>query len=253
MVKKGKKTSYRVAPVAPKKDDHVGENEWLAIYGDMMSLLLVFFVLMLAISDIDKEKFQAVINSISQSMGGKPIVVYIEADPKDVIMEKITAEQEKVVQLKNELTEFVKANNLENEFAVEEEDGGLRIRVEGGSVFDSGSAMIRPEMRQKLMDVGDIVFPLSNEIVIEGHTDNVPIKTPKFASNWELSTARATNIVHFFSERLPIDPARLSAAGYAYYRPLYPFDSADNGKNRRIEVFIRKEFSTELAKQISEL
>lgn len=252
MQKKGKKTSYTVKPVTrSRKNDN--NSEWLTIYGDMMSLLLVFFVLMLAISDINKEKFEMVINAISSSMGGNPIVIYKEVDPKEAIMEKISEEQMKLQQMLSEIQDYVDQNDLNDEFSIEEENAGLRLRVEGGSMFDSGRAIIREEVKPALLDIANIVFPLDNEIVIEGHTDNVPIRTNKYASNWELSTARATNILHFFSEQVPINPERVSAAGYAYFRPLHPVDSVDNHKNRRIEVLIRKEFSSELAKQISEL
>ena len=106
-------------------------------------------------------------------------------------------------------------------------------------LFESGRAELKPEGIEVLKKLEGLISDFDNELVIEGHTDNVPMTSGRFPSNWELSTARAVTVVRYLSESLDIDPGRLSAVGYGEYRPIKPNDTAENrAANRRVNILI---------------
>jgi flagellar motor protein MotB len=121
-------------------------------------------------------------------------------------------------------------------------EDGLKVIVRGYvSIYESGSAEILSEGKRTLDALGKSLIPLENEILIQGHTDNVPINTPLFPSNWELSTKRATNVVVYLIESLNLDPSKLTATGNGEYRPIGDNNTAEGRqKNRRIEIMILK-------------
>lgn len=237
---------------------------WLAIYGDMMSLLLVFFVLMFAISTIDKHKFDTVVEAVSQALGGNlsfqsggppgpgasgagpAAQPALPPDPLAALKANMRQEDQSLDQLQNRLRGLVEQDQMQKSVAVRNEPKGVAIIVQDMAMFDSGSAEIKPEIRPLLLRLGNLLRGLDNEIVVEGHTDNLPISTARFASNWELSVGRATNVVHFLLEQAKLDPARITAAGYAFFRPRHAFDSPDNAKNRRIEIVVQRKYDTQL-------
>ena len=106
-------------------------------------------------------------------------------------------------------------------------------------LFDIGKDELRPEAREVLLKVGQLLSQLKNSIRVEGHTDNWPISTPRFPSNWELSTGRATSVVRFLIEEANMDPRQLQAAGYGEYHPIDDNDTAEGRqRNRRVDVII---------------
>lgn len=233
---------------------------WLAVYGDMMSLLLVFFVLMFAISTIDKNKFQSVVEAVSQSLGGN---VRFEAqappapgapplDPLTLLKSRARQEADTMSEVQQRLQSLIDQNQMQRSVVVQNEAKGVVLIVQDMAMFDSGSADIRPEIRPLLTRVGKIIDGLPNEILVEGHTDNLPISTAKFASNWELSVMRATNVVHFLLDQTKLDPTKITAAGYAYFRPRHDFASPDNAKNRRIEIVVQRRYDAEVIKDLSQ-
>ncbi len=116
---------------------------------------------------------------------------------------------------------------------------GILIRLENEVLFDSGKADIKPAAIQSLDKIAEILKDIPNSIRVEGHTDNIPINTERFPSNWELSTQRALAVVSYLIEKVGIDPARLSAAGYGESRPLVANDSAAaRARNRRVEILV---------------
>ena len=119
------------------------------------------------------------------------------------------------------------------------EERGLVISLQDIVLFPSGSAGITPEAKKIIADIGAHLKTLPNYLRVEGHTDNLPINTPKFPSNWELSSARATNVVHELINRCGIHPERLSATGYGEYRPKVDNDSVGHRQmNRRVDILI---------------
>lgn len=244
-------------------DQDGGDGEgWLALYGDMMSILLIFFILMFAISTINKAKFESVIEAVSKALGG---VVQFEKSPAapppsqtgeqasrilNELRGRMGAEKRDMAKLERRLKEMIAQERLSGQFSVLDEPDGLVLIAQDQAMFDSGSAELRPHVLPALRKLGMILKTTGNPVVVEGHTDNVPIKTPKFASNWELSAARAITVVHFLTEQSGLDPARVSAAGYAFYRPRHPFNGPDAGKNRRIEIKIVKRYGGEISRHL---
>lgn len=244
-------------------EDSGGEDGWLATYGDMMSILLIFFVLLFSISSIDKKKYEIVAQSVSTALGGSPAVVRNNppastelpaaggsAGALHDLQESVLEEKNLLSVLRAQFEQFIVQNGLSDKIALFDEDKGLVLTVTDVLMFDSGKAEIRPEVLPYLNRMGAILGNIDNEIVVEGHTDDTPISTDRFSSNWELSVMRATNVIHFFMDRCGIEASRLSAAGYAYYQPRYEPSSADRAKNRRIEVVVRRKYDEEVADQV---
>ena len=155
--------------------------------------------------------------------------------------------------LKGQLEGFIVDNHLQDKFVVVDEDQGLALIAQDLAMFAAGSATIRQEVQPYLLKIGAILQQIDHNIVVEGHTDNIPINTTRFSSNWELSVMRATNVIHFLTAQSFLDPTRLTAAGYAFYRPRYDMTSAAKARNRRIEVIIRKKYSRQLVDELLQL
>lgn len=222
--------------------------EYMATYGDMVTLLMCFFVLLFAFSEIDAQKFEAVMQSFQGSAGilsgGESVSdteLIFDALPESQTTQA-TPNYENLEILKDIIDQYIASNDIDFEIDVSLETRGLVIRFPDNALFDSGSSDLKVDSIDTLTFLGQL---LSDEkfadraIRVEGHTDNVPINTAKYPSNWELSTARATNVAKFFINDSNITPLRLSASGYSEYHPI-----ADNGtkegraKNRRVDIVV---------------
>lgn len=229
-----------------------GAPEWMTTYGDMVTLLLCFFVLLFAFSEIDAQKFQAIMNSFQGSLGvinggqtiedGPPLNTSM---PPEIRSTTDFEEVDDFKKIKRVVDEYAEENGLQQEIQAQIEERGLIIRILNNIFFDSGKAVIKPEAKDILLDIGDMLLmeEVNNKhIRIEGHTDSDPlIITSQFKSNWELSAMRATSVLEFLLENKDIEGDRTSLSGFAYYRPVAPNDSAENkGKNRRVDIVILK-------------
>jgi chemotaxis protein MotB len=135
----------------------------------------------------------------------------------------------------------MEVEGLSTAVTVQHEERGLVVRFADQVFFDLGKADLKPEALAILNKIGPILKDIPNPIRIEGHTDNLPIKTAQFPSNWELSVHRATSVIRYMVEELDFDPTKLSAAGYGEYRPVRPNDSAENrAMNRRVDIVIMR-------------
>ncbi|MDD4706850.1 MAG: flagellar motor protein MotB [Bacillota bacterium] len=222
-------------------------NSWMTTYSDLVTLLLCFFVLLFSFSVIDAKKFEAIIRSFQGSLGvldaGKTIDEdqYIsQALQSDRLLQE-QLEAESMEWLYRQLDEYIKENDLEATVVLGVEERGLLIRFKDQALFDSGKALIRKDAETIVISIGEILKQNERSIRVEGHTDNVPMNTLLYPSNWELSTARAVNVVKFLIEDVGITPVRLSAAGYGEYHPIADNNTAENRqKNRRVDVVILK-------------
>jgi chemotaxis protein MotB len=222
-----------------------GAPGWMVTYGDMMSLLLCFFVLLFSFSTIDVVRFKEVIVELQGALGvlsGGPMVLNMGDIPqKSIVENQAISPRSQMAEVKQELEKEIKESNLQDSVEVINDERGMMIRFLDKALFDLGKADIKSEAIPILTGVGDAIQSLPNKVLVEGHTDDWPINTPQFPSNWELSTARATAVIHFLIEQSGVDPERLSAAGYSMYHPVAPNDSPDNkAKNRRVDVVILK-------------
>ncbi|HOO11474.1 MAG TPA: OmpA family protein [Bacillota bacterium] len=225
-------------------------SEWMTTYSDLVTLLLCFFVLLFSFSVIDAKKFEAIIRSFQGSLGildgGKTIDEdkYISQALQSNRLLREQQEAESMEWLYRQLDEYIQQNNLEGTVVLGVEERGLLIRFKDQVLFDSGKAVIRKDGEPIVQSIGEILKQNDRAIRVEGHTDNVPMHSLLYPSNWELSTARAVNVVKYFIEKVGIAPKRLSAAGYSEYHPIADNDTAENRqKNRRVDVVIlRKSF-----------
>ncbi|PRX33666.1 chemotaxis protein MotB [Orenia metallireducens] len=224
----------------PKQEDSGGS--WLTTYGDMMTLLLCFFVLLYSFSSIDAEKFQMMMEGLQGKLGvltgGKTIV---KGSLIDTGFDAQNPSFKEFDNLQGRISNYIEQEGLAEDISLEITDRGLTIHFTGKVLFDLGQAEIKGSAHQILNKMSSFIEGLDNEIVVEGHTDNWPISNSKYPSNWELSTTRATNVIRYFIEKNGIDPVRLSAAGYSKYKPLVDNDTEDHrARNRRVDLIILK-------------
>ncbi len=250
-----------------QEEEHGGMERWLITYADLITLLMVFFVLMYSMSQINAQKFAAVANSLSLVLTGQAMSTLNTQGPS--MVEGLSGQmlpegpgtipdnQGQLDEVKRMIAEFIKAEDLAADEAqkggntsttrlsdnliVYEQERGLVISFKDTMLFASGSDELTPRAREIIGQIGGALLKLPNFIRVEGHTDNRPINTRKFPSNWELSVLRASNVVHVLNENARIPAERLSIIGYGENRPLVANDS-DEGRamNRRVDIVILK-------------
>ncbi len=237
-------------------DEKKGAPEWVVSYGDMMSLLLCFFILLFAFSSVDALKFQAVLLSLKGSFGVMEggmttnqgdLTGGADVMPSDSGLMELEPAPETVTAA--EVESALAEAGLTGTVQLVEEQRGMVIRFVDSTLFESGKAGLTPKAMDILDKTAGIITGMDNLVRIEGHTDNRPINTAQFPSNWELSTARATTVIRHFVEVHRIAPERLAAAGYGEYYPIAPNDTAANrALNRRIDIVILRSAASEPAR-----
>jgi len=226
-------------------------GRWLLTYSDLITLLMIFFIMMYVISNVNAQKFAKMANVLGQVFGNKSAGVLnngtsILKDSGNTNPKASNGNDAQDIsqlnQVKQELEGYLKSKSLNGKVSVTLEERGLVISLQDTILFDSGSAILTPEAGSIISDIGAKLQALSNFIRIEGHTDDLPIQTVKYPSNWELSSARATNVVRELIMHSQISSDRLSATGYGEYRPLETNDSEQHRQmNRRVDILILKE------------
>lgn len=218
-------------------------ERWLLTYSDLITLLMIFFVILYAGSNVDASKYKALSESFAVSFGGgKSIIGSSNAGSADEASRPV---QTKVVEIdqmestKEQLDKYLKENNLDGSVSTKVEDRGLVITLKDSLLFDSGKADLKPESIAKLNSMGKILSKMNNFIRVEGNTDNQPIKNAQFNSNWQLSVIRATNVVELLINNCGISSDKLSAIGYGEFRPIASNSTEDGRiKNRRVDIVI---------------
>ncbi len=219
-----------------------GAPDWIVTFSDTMTLLMVFFILLFSMSTVDEKKevkLTSAFNKILNGGGDNPILG--EGVGDDILMNDTGNVQnsDNIEELLGTLNKLIKQKELQDYIFVEKVERGVSMVLVDSLLFESGKADLKYESRELLVDIAEVLNEVDNQIVIEGHTDNVPISTYMFASNWELSTARAVVVTRFLVESSGINPVRISAQGYGEYRPIVLNDTAENkSKNRRVNVLI---------------
>ena len=227
----------------PKVDP--GAPKWVVTFGDLMSLLLCFFVLLLSFSEMDRQKYKQVAGSLEKAFGVQRKNRVMEI-PKGMKVIAKDFDQEAIAtrikeDLGREIEHIVKESlsDLKEQIVLESGENEVIIRLMGESTFDSGSADIRSQLKPLLRKVGGILKTSEGDISIAGHTDNIPIRRGPFRTNLRLSAARASAVAEFLIADAHIDPRRISTMGFGEYRPIESNDSADGRrKNRRVEIVL---------------
>ena len=227
---------------AKKSDDSAG-GRWEIVYSGFVLILLCFFIMLSSFSSMEEAKVIQFVKSFVTAVSILPGGVKMESglavvpDSPELIDSKSD-----LAKLFQTLDELAYKFNLENEINLANTREGLVMRLSEHTLFGLGSADIAAEAFPLLQKVGAVISKTAYLIRIEGHTDNLPIHTERYPSNWELSTARAVNVLRYFIKNHNVDPGRLAAEGFSEFHPVVANDTAENReKNRRVEIiFIKK-------------
>lgn len=208
---------------SPELDGEVyGSDSWMMSYSDLMTLLFAFFVLLFALSEFDPVRMQIVTQSLQKSIGGAQV------EPRITLS-----------QIQNDLEQIVSTEGLENTVSVNRDKHGVSLSLRGSSFFRSGSAKLLPRAEGFLAVITKQIGKVPYQIAVEGHTDDLPISSDIYPSNWELSSARAAMVVRFFIDG-GLPASRFRAVGYADTHPADPNvnnKTADaRARNRRVVI-----------------
>lgn len=232
-----------------KKDGGGGAPGWITTFSDLMSLLLTFFILLYSMSNVDATKFKSISDSLQSILSGLGQTTIIEGQGSEVILDQgenemdnlirdITVKQE-ILDMYDKVQDYVLTEELDAKVSVTMNRRGVFVDIKEAILFEPGSAEIKETGIIVLKQLEGLINDFDNDIVIEGHTDDVPMNTSLYPSNWELSTGRAVAVVRFLSEAERVDPKRLSAIGYSEYRPIAGNDNrANRAINRRVNILI---------------
>ncbi|MES9898395.1 MAG: flagellar motor protein MotD [Sedimenticola sp.] len=249
-----------------REEEHENYERWLVSYADFITLLFAFFVVMYSISSVNDGKYRVLSDTLTDAFqtsaqSAEPIQVgeeiksivpikgdfapsagEVEPPPEEVVEPEVDEPYEAPLmilpEIENALNQSLSQFVDQDLVNVTQTDKGIEVEMKSKMLFGLGSSNLSREALNALRDVAKIVKPLPNRIHVEGHTDNLPIRTIVFPSNWELSAARAASVVHFFG-KLGVKPSRMAAIGYGEFQPL-----ADNAteagkqKNRRVAIII---------------
>ncbi len=232
----------------PPHEEHADET-WLVPYSDLLTLLLALFIVLFASSQVDARKFAAVASSFESAFAGpfssQPGGAYSikppgGAQPQPQEMSAVQMELAQLTAVKAQIDAYIREKRLSGEFDTSITEQGLVIRIRDQVFFDSGSAALYPAAREIAGSIAAVLGQIPQQVIISGHTDNVPINTAEFPSNWDLSSKRALNVMKFMLYNHPeLNPERFSAVGYGEYRPLVSNGTEEGRvKNRRVEVLI---------------
>lgn len=227
--------------MVPKKQEAEKENNerWLVTYSDLITLLLIYFIVLYSMSQINAQKFSELSQSMAVVFGQTGRSGVLDGG-RSVMPDPSTHKEKKnMSNTKERIRRMIAKMGLNGKITMRQEARGLVISVKDTVFFYAGSADLGPRAKEIISNVAAILSDVPNSIRIEGHTDNIPIHNARFYSNWELSTARATNVLHYLVKSSGLSPDRLSAAGYGEYRPVES-NSTEQGRssNRRVDIVV---------------
>lgn len=250
-------------------EEHESHEAWVIPYADMLTLLMALFMMLFAISSVDLAKFDKLAAGLSDALGGSTAPSAVDGGPSLLIgrgapsaarsrgeraeeaLEReearsasVAAEQVELDAIATAITERAAAVGIGDAISIRYETRGLVMTIAADEVlFDPGRAELRPEGASILANVAASLDSSQKRIAVEGHTDDVPINTGAFRSNWELSTQRAVEALRHLVD-LGLSPARVSAAGFGEQRPLAPNTTSEGrARNRRVEIAILADFA----------
>jgi chemotaxis protein MotB len=234
-----------------KPEEHENHERWLVSYADFITLLFAFFVVMYSVSSVNEGKMRIAAQSLLEALN--PVISMsaskIHIQPKDMSGPTSSRDITLDMQVSRKLYESVKAiydldktGRARQVLVVTQDERGIIVSIADSLAFAPGKADLLPEAVEPLLKVAAVLKESSQQIRVEGHTDNVPIHSAQFPSNWELSGVRALNIVRFLGDGGHLPPERLSAGGFGEFHPVASNDTEEGrAKNRRVEIIVVKE------------
>ncbi len=232
-------------------------DRWLVSYADFVTLLFAFFVVMYAISSINEGKYRVLADTMEAAFNtppksSKPIQIGKDiekiAEQQNTIgvakpikvepIKPVETQQLQMAKIAEDVEASLKPLIDKNLIKVTKNNLWVEVEINASILFSSGSAQLETEGTLPLNNLAQVLKNLPNHIDVEGHTDNLTIKTPVFPSNWELSASRAASVVHLFTKQ-GVEPVRLSAIGYGEFRPVSDNATSDSRRqNRRVKIVI---------------
>ena len=252
-----------------------GAPTWVTTFADLMSLLLTFFVLLYSMSELKVENFFIAAESLREAMGSTAetppdsiIGLMMESADPETVIEPLSAESndgsgdddqvervaaEYLALLEGQLRTSVEEAGLDDsQIEIIRDDDGLYLRIRNAALFESAQVRVRPQAEALLVTLSSITSEIVIPTIVAGHADSRPISTPAFASNWELSAARAAGVARLMYEN-GHPASRLEVESYGEHRPLASNESAEGrAENRRVELFFSREYVERLARQLQE-
>ena len=240
------------------EEEHENHERWLVTYADMLTVLMALFIVMFALSVVDKAKFEKFKEGLNgdlgngaslleggpglQQAGDTPIdlqAAITALDEKQSRQQAASQERDDLERARQKILQALVAKDMEDKVRFKLDERGLVVTVVTDDVlFSLGSATLRPQGNAVLDAIAPALEALPNQVTVEGHTDDLPI-SGRFASNWELSAERATSVLRYLLDTHHVPAKRLAAAGYADQRPLTPnISGAARSANRRVEVIV---------------
>ena len=235
-----------------KRVDHDNHERWLISYADFVTLLFAFFVVMYSISSVNEGKYKTFSNSLSIAFASRPGSASTGIAPNQqeqmlkALVDNRTARmgeqqrkiQERMKKLESGISQVMLSMINQGLVGVSQSKRGVVIDISASSLFKTGDATLQPEVLDVLQQVAAVLSREDQSIEVEGHTDDVPIKTAQFPSNWELSSARASSVTRMLIDN-GVQTKRLAVVGLAENQPLAPNDSSENrARNRRVTITI---------------
>lgn len=226
-----------------------GAPAWFVSFSDLSTQLFAFFVLMLSFASMDLDKLRAALGSVQTALGGTALSINDPAHRANAPLRRPSAPARRgdpaaVVR------RFVRARGLDGQVEVVATPRGIVLRMKDVVLFDVGSDRLRPEGTPVLDMIADLFARFTGELGIEGHTDDRPIASRRFPSNWELSTARATAALRYLASVRGVDVQRVHVGGYAWMQPVESNATADGrARNRRVEFLFQHEVDDATAEQ----
>ena len=235
-----------------KRVDHDNHERWLISYADFVTLLFAFFVVMYSISSVNEGKYKTFSNSLSIAFASRPGSASTGIAPNQqeqmlkALVDNRTARmgeqqrkiQERMKKLESGISQVMLSMINQGLVGVSQSKRGVVIDISASSLFKTGDATLQPEVLDVLRQVAAVLSREDQPIEVEGHTDDVPIKTAQFPSNWELSSARASSVTRMLIDN-GVQTKRLAVVGLAENQPLAPNDSSENrARNRRVTITI---------------
>lgn len=232
-----------------------GAPAWMATFADMVTLLMCFFVLLFAMSSTQEESFKELIKSLKSALGVQQVPeagtregltmqqIPIEPQKKDqeAVDEAGGMVQKEIDEIVSDVRELIMFNQLGGMVSVEANETGATITISDVILFPPGDSTMSKEGLHIMAKIANVLSQFRYNIKIAGHTDNTPINTPKYPSNWELSADRACEVVRFLVTQ-GINPAMMSAVGYSEYKPVATNDTPEGkAKNRRVEIVYERQ------------
>ena len=243
---KPKKLGWQTMSRKKKGKEEMRTDAWITTFSDTMTLLLTFFVLLYSFSTVDAAKFEQIASSLQSVLTGETKTTIMDLNIKSgeiplvgepVATTTVNTETEDIYE---KVQSFIKTQKLEDIVELKSDNRGVIIQLRENILFESGKAEIIEKIKPVLITINGLVTSFPNDIVIEGHTDNIPINNYEYKNNWQLSSARALNVLEYFvGIKGQTQPERFTSVACGEYQPIVAnINDANRALNRRVNILI---------------